>query len=307
MFIIKYKKIFIGVSTVLVVLSLISLFSFGLDIGIDFKGGALTEVAYKDVRPEQDVVYKNIEALNLGSVLIQPTGEKGYIVKSRDLNDAEHSNLLKTLSLNNKNPLNEISFNSIGPSVGKELTRKAIIAIILVSLAIIGFIAFAFRKVSNSSVASQNVPSWKYGLIAIVTLLHDVIIPVGLFVILSHFYGAEVDTLFLVAILTVLGLSVSDTIVIFDRIRENLKNEGNNKINFSEVVGRSVEQSYVRSISTSLTVILVLLALFFFGPVSTKYFSLMLTAGMFFGTYSSIFLASPLLVLVQERQASSQK
>ena len=307
MFIIKYKKIFIGVSTVLVALSLISLFSFGLNVGIDFKGGALTEVAYRDVRPEQEMLYKNIETLNLGSVLIQPTGEKGYIIKSRDLNDAEHASLLKTLSVNNKNPLDEISFNSIGPSVGRELTRKAIIAIILVSLAIIGFIAFAFRKVSNSSVSSENVPSWKYGLIAIVTLLHDVIIPVGLFVILSYFYGAEVDTLFLVAILTVLGLSVSDTIVIFDRIRENLKNEESNKINFSEVVGRSVEQSYMRSIATSTTVILVLLALFFFGPVSTKYFALMLTAGMFFGTYSSIFLASPLLVLVEERQAKSQK
>ena len=168
---------------------------------------------------------------------------------------------------------------------------------ILVSLAIILFIAFAFRKVS------RPVSSWKYGFIAIVTLLHDVIIPAGLFVMLSHYYGAEMDTLFVVAVLTILGLSVSDTIVIFDRIRENLKNvSGMNKINFSEIVGHSVEQSYVRSISTSLTVILVLLALAFFGPVTTKYFALMLTAGMFFGTYSSIFLASPLLVLIEEWQ-----
>jgi len=136
-----------------------------------------------------------------------------------------------------------------------------------------------------------------------VTLLHDVAIPVGLFATLAYFYGAELNTLFVVAILTILGLSVSDTIVIFDRIRENLKNENKeSKMNFSEIVGKSLEQSYVRSISTSFTVILVLLALFFFGPVSTKYFALMLTAGMFFGTYSSIFLASPLLVLVSERQ-----
>src|SRR3989344_4330668 len=300
MFIIKNKKIFIGISITLVILSLISLFTFGLKIGIDFKGGALTEVAYKDIRPTQDEIYKSAEALNLGSVLIQPTGDMGYIVKSRDLNEQEHSSLLKILSLNNKSSLDEVSFNSIGPSVGSELTRKAIIAIILVSLAIICFIAFAFRKVS------KPVSSWKYGFIAVATLLHDVMIPIGLFVILSHYYGAEVDTLFLVAILTILGLSVSDTIVIFDRIRENLRNQMSNKINFSEIVGKSLEQSFVPSICTSLTVILVLLALFFFGPVSTKYFALMLTTGMFFGTYSSIFLASPLLVWMEEKQAKKQ-
>ncbi len=302
MFIIKYKKIFIGISVALVALSLLSLFVFGLNIGIDFKGGALTEVAYKDARPTQEDLNKSLEALNFGSILLQPTGELGYIAKSRDLNDAEHTLLLETLSNKNQNPLTEISFNSIGPSVGRELTRKAVVAIVLISLAIICFIAFAFRKVS------KPVSSWKYGLIAIVSLLHDVIIPVGIFVVLSHYYGAELDTLFVVAVLTILGLSVSDTIVIFDRIRENLRSEVNiAKSNFSEIVGKSLEQSFIRSICTSLTVILVLLALFFFGPVSTKYFALMLTAGMFFGTYSSIFLASPLLVLVEEWQIKHKK
>ena len=297
MFIIKYKKIFLGLSVFLVLLSLSSLFIFGVKVGIDFKGGALTEVVYKTERPEQLFLNQKLESLNFGSMLLQPTGELGYIVKSRDLNEAEHNLLLKSLALDGKNSLTEVSFNSIGPSVGRELTKKAIVAMILVSLAIILFIAFAFRKVS------RPVSSWKYGFIAIVTLLHDVIIPAGLFVMLSHYYGAEMDTLFVVAVLTILGLSVSDTIVIFDRIRENLKNvSGMNKINFSEIVGHSVEQSYVRSISTSLTVILVLLAFVFFGPVTTKYFALMLTAGMFFGTYSSIFLASPLLVLIEEWQ-----
>ena len=305
MFIIKYKKIFIGLSIALVVLSLVSLFVFGLKVGIDFKGGALTEVVYKTARPSQAELTNTIESVNstnFGSVLLQPTGDLGYIVKSRDLNDAEHTQLLGILSNGGKNDLTEMSFNSIGPSVGQELTRKAILAVILISLAIICFIAFAFRKVS------KPISSWKYGLIAIITLLHDVAIPVGLFVILSHFYGAEVDSLFVVAVLTILGLSVSDTIVIFDRIRENLRNQANiSKINFSETVGKSLEQSYVRSICTSMTVILVLLSLFFFGPVSTRYFALMLTAGMFFGTYSSIFLASPLLVWVEEWQAKNKK
>jgi preprotein translocase subunit SecF len=299
MFIIKNKKIFIGISIVLIILSIVSVSIFGLNVGIDFKGGALTEVVYKDVRPTQEDLNSSLEALNFGSILLQPTGDTGYIVKSRDLNEAEHSLLLKTLSQDNKNILEEKSFNSIGPSVGRELTKKAIIAVILVSLAIILFIAYAFRKVS------RPISSWKYGFMAVISLLHDVIIPIGLFSMLSHYYGAELDTLFIVAVLTILGLSVSDTIVIFDRIRENLKNRV--ETSFNETVGKSLEQSYVRSICTSLTVILVLLSLVFFGPTSTKYFALMLTAGMFFGTYSSIFLASPLLVLMEEWQAKKKK
>jgi len=313
MFVIKYKKIFIGISTTLVALSLLSLLIFGLKVGIDFRGGALTEIVYKTSRPTQADLSKSLAALNFGEIVLQPigstdshdrpeqgrgtTGNLGYIVKTRALSDPEHTLLLTELSQGNNNSLTEMSFNSIGPSVGRELAQKAILAVILISCVIICFIAFAFRKVS------RPVSSWKYGIIAIVTLLHDVAIPVGLFVILSHYYGAELDTLFVVAVLTILGLSVSDTIVIFDRIRENLRNQAAvAKINFSETVGKSLEQSYIRSICTSMTVILVLLALFFFGPVSTKYFALMLAAGMFFGTYSSIFLASPLLVWVEERQ-----
>lgn len=284
----------------MVFLSFVSFFVYGVKVGIDFKGGAITEVSYTGTRPSQEMLDQNIAKLNFGSVLLQPIGEKNYIVKSRDLTDAEHASLLATLSSGNKDALTEVSFNSIGPSVGKELTRKAIVAVILVSLAIILFIAFAFRKVS------RPVSSWRYGLIAIVTLLHDVIIPVGIFTVLSHIYGAEIDTLFVVAVLTILGLSVSDTIVIFDRIRENLRHVGGGKINFSEIVGESLNQSFVRSICTSLTVILVLLALFFVGPATTKYFALMLAAGMFFGTYSSIFLASPLLVWVEELQKKSK-
>ena len=302
MFIINNKKIFVGISVVLVLFSIVTLFIFPPKIGIDFKGGALTEVLYKGVRPAQDILENNIKASSIGSVLLQPVGDSGYIIKSKDINETEHTALLKILSVDGKNPLEEKSFNSIGPSIGRELTQKAIMAIILVSLGIILFIAFAFRKVS------KPVSSWKFGIIAVITLLHDVMIPIGIFAVLSHYYGAEIDALFVVAVLTVLGLSVSDTIVIFDRIRENLRNQaGIAKINFNEIVGHSLEQSYVRSICTSLTVILVLLSLVFFGPASTKYFALMLTFGMFFGTYSSIFLASPLLVWVNEIQIKNQK
>ncbi len=297
MFIIKYKKIFLTLSLVLVILSFVSMFYFGLKIGIDFKGGAITEINYDTTRPEQNLINENLESLGFGTILAQGTGDKGLIIKSRDLTDVEHNTLLESLSFGGTYTFKEVSFNSIGPSVGSELTRKAIISIILVSLVIICFIAFAFRKVS------KPISSWRYGIIAIVTLLHDVIIPVGIFAVLSHYFGAEVDTLFVVAILTVLGLSVSDTIVIFDRIRENLMNKNNlSKAEFSNIVGKSLDQSFVRSIATSLTVIIVLLALVFWGPVSTKYFAMMLTFGMFFGTYSSIFLASPLLVIVSNLQ-----
>lgn len=300
MFVIKYKKIFISISATLVVLSIIALSVFGLNVGIDFKGGALTEVSYTVERPEQLNLAADLDALGFGSILLQPTGETGYIVKSRDLSEEEHALLLRALSKDGETPLEETNFNSIGPSVGRELSRKAIIAIILVSLAIVSFIAFAFRKVS------KPVSSWKYGVIAVIALIHDVLIPTGIFVLLSKYFGAEVDTLFVVAALTILGLSVSDTIVIFDRIRENLRNEKNvERANFGEIVGKSLKQSYVRSLSTSITVIIVLLSLFFFGPSSTRYFSLMLTAGMFFGTYSSLFLASPLLVLWEEKQKKS--
>lgn len=294
MFIIKYKKIFVLISAALVTLSIGSIIFFGLNLGIDFKGGSLTEVEYTTVRPEQSIVEEGLKTLSLGQALVQPIGEYGYSIKTRDVTDKEHQEILTSLG----SDAVEKSFTSIGPSVGAELARKSLLSFILVALGIIFWIAFSFRKVS------KPVSSWKYGLIAIVSLIHDIIIPVGVFAALSSMYGTEVDTLFVVAILTVLGLSVSDTIVVFDRIRENIR-IGNYK-SFGETVGRSISQVFARSIATSSTVIIVLLALVFFGPTSTKVFALMLTAGMFFGTYSSIFLASPLLVLVEGWQQNKK-
>lgn len=290
MWIIKHKNIFLVFSSLLVIVSILCLSIFGLKLGIDFKGGAEMEISYSGVRPETTLVQEQLKPLGI-EALVQPAGETEYSIKTRDLTDPEHQSILKALAAGDKYKIEEKSFNSIGPSVGKELSRKAIISIILVSLGIIFFIAYAFRKVS------KPISSWKYGLIAIVTLLHDIAIPAGLFAILSHYTGVEIDTLFVVALLTVLGLSVSDTIVVFDRIRENLSNHISS--DFSETVGKSLNQTYGRSINTSLTVILVLLALYFFGPETTKNFSLVLTVGFFFGTYSSIFLASPLLVMVE--------
>jgi len=290
MFVIKNKKIFVIISAVLVFLSLSSIGFWGLNMGIDFKGGSLTEVEYNTARPDQKVVEEEIKSLSIGESIIQPMGAAGFSIKTRALDEKERAAVMGVLG----SDAVEKSFTSIGPSVGAELVRKSILSFILVALGIIFWIAFSFRKVS------KPVSSWKYGLIAIVTLVHDIIIPVGVFAFLSHIYGVEVDTLFVVAILTILGLSVSDTIVVFDRIRENIR-IGHFKT-FEETVGRSLDQVYTRSITTSSTVIIALLALVFWGPVSTRVFAMMLTAGMFFGTYSSIFLASPLLVLVNKAQ-----
>lgn len=294
MFIIKNKKIFVIISAVLVSLSIFSMFYFGLNFGIDFKGGSLLEVEYSIVRPEQSIVEDSIKELNIGSVLIQPMGDMGYSIKARDITDQEKNIILSVLG----SDVEEVGFTSIGPSVGAELVRKSIISFILVSLGIIFWIAYSFRKVS------KVVSSWKYGIIAVIALIHDVVISAGVFSLVSHFMKGEVDTLFVVAILTVLGLSVSDTIVIFDRIRENIRISQSKT--FEEIVGSSIGQIYPRSIATSLTVIIALVSLIVFGPNSTKMFAITLTVGMFFGTYSSIFLASPLLIVFKDLQKSKK-
>ncbi|MBP6884907.1 MAG: protein translocase subunit SecF, partial [Candidatus Pacebacteria bacterium] len=298
MFIIKNKFVFLTISAIFVLGSIICVAVFGLKLGIDFKGGTLLEVSYTEVRPETVLVSEVLEKNGINDAVVQQQGDKDLSIKSRPLSDEERLALVDDLSIGGKYALKQKSFNSIGPSVGQELTQKAITSIVVVVIAIVLYIAFAFRSVS------KPVSSWKYGLIAITTLIHDIAIPAGVFAVLGHFTGAEVDTLFVVAILTVLGVSVSDTIVVFDRVRENLKNRVGST--FSETVGMSLNQTFIRSINTSMTVILVLLALYFFGPSTTKNFALVLIVGMSFGTYSSIFVASPLLVLVEQAQARKE-
>ncbi len=243
------------------------------------------------VKPDVSAIKQKIEGLSLGSVLVQPSGEKNVIIRMKDLAEEQHQKVLAAVLMDGQGK--EIRFDSIGPVIGKELKKKSITAMILVIVMIILYIAFAFRKVSTP------VNSFYYGLMAVAALIHDVTLPAGVFAVLGHYYGVEVDTLFVTALLTVLGFSVHDTIVVFDRIRENLRNSGN-KNNFETIVGVSVNQTVGRSINTSLTVILVLLAIFFLGGESTKYFSLALLIGVAIGTYSSIFLASPLLVTLQK-------
>jgi len=278
----KFSYIF---SIILVLTSITSLAFYGLKFGIDFTGGSLIEVQFES-RPDINIVRQKIESLNFGQVVIQPAGDAGFSIRTSELSTDERQKM--TTELSGLGKIKDISANTIGPTIGQELRSRSIWAMILVLIAIILYIAFAFRKVS------LPVSSWFYGIFAVIALFHDVFIPLGVFSLLGHFKGIEVDTLFVTAILTVLGFSVHDTIVVFDRIRENLTLS--RKETFEETVGRSLSQTLTRSINTSLTVLVVLTALFFLGAEATKYFALALIIGIVAGTYSSIFIASPLLV-----------
>lgn len=292
----KYQNYFFILPVASVVLSLAALSLWGLQTGIDLKGGSLLQVHYTEDRPELKEVQEKVDTLGYGEIRIQPSNESDFILRQRDLIPQEKTELDAVLAT--FGPMEEVQFNSVGPSIGAELMQKAWWAIGLITLLTIIFIAFAFRGVS------KPVSSWKYGVVAIVTLLHDIIIPVGLFAYLGYAHGAEVGALFIVALLTILGISINDTIVVFDRIRENLNYNIQRKqsVAFADVVWKSVSQTLTRSINTSVTVIVVLFALYFVGPESTKDFALTLIVGMVAGTYSSIFLASPLLVLIERYQ-----
>lgn len=297
MFVVKYKNFFIGGSLALALASLFLVVFFKLQIGIDFTGGSLIEVAYTKERPEFARVDQELAKLSLGTYRLQPTGTDGYILRTKTLGETERLPVLDALSLKGTSEMTEKQFTSVGSVIGDELRRKSFAGIFLVILAIVIFIAFSFRKVS------RPVSSWKYGVVAIITLMHDVLIPVGVFAILGKTSGVEVDILFVTALLAILGFSIHDTIVVFDRVRENLRinEEHRKKETFDVTVGKSLHQTYARSLNTSLTVLIPLLVLYFIGGDSTKYFCLALFVGIIAGTYSSIILASPLLVYIQER------
>lgn len=295
--IIKNRKIWYTISGLFVAASIFFIFYFGLRLGIDFTGGSLLEVEYINTRPDISVLQEKIKSLDFGNVVLQPSGDKGLIARSKDLTEDEHQKLLSALGLAGE--LKEVRFDSIGPVIGAELQQKSWIAVAFVVIMIILYIAFAFRKVS------KPVSSFKFGIMAVVALVHDVTMPAGVFALLGKFLGVEIDVLFITALLTVLGFSVHDTIVVFDRVRENLK-KGIGK-DFEETVGLSINQTITRSINTSLTVLLVLFAIFFFGGETTKWFALALAIGVAVGTYSSIFLASPLLVTIYKFQERRKK
>ncbi len=303
MFIIKYRNIFFAISSVLVIASIVFMSVWGLNLGIDFTGGSIVEVTYKNERPDIELVRAEIAKEGIEGVSVRPTGDKGYTIRSKQIDEAKKESLISKISFGKTEDLTVERFNSIGPVAGKELQRKSFYAIIVVIIAILFFIVFAFRKVS------KPVSSWKYGLATIIALVHDVIVPTGIFVVLGRYFGMEIDLLFVAALLSIMGYSVHDTIVVFDRVRENLllNIDNRKKESYDVTVGKGLMQTMGRSINTSLTTILVLVALFILGGEATKNFALILLIGMLIGAYSSIFLASPLLVLFQGKGENKAK
>ncbi|EKE21697.1 MAG: protein-export membrane protein SecF [uncultured bacterium] len=306
----KYTYIF---SSVLVVASILALFFWGLKLGIDFKGGTLMEIQFsqeeivptdapennptkeeqKEVAkefktPSREEVQEKIKDLGLTSLNVQESQNDviilRYIGSDEDLNQKV---IEKLNEFEGKVEMLRVDF--IGSSVSKQLKENAILAIILAVIGIALYIAWSFRKISHP------IASWQYGIGAIVALAHDIIITLGIFVLLGKFFDVEIEASFIAALLTILGYSVNDTIVVYDRIRENLI-KSDRKTSFESIVNKSIVETIARSINTSMTVIIVLITIVLFGGESIKYFSLAILIGVVFGTYSSIFVASALLV-----------
>ena len=293
MYIVNHRTIFFTITGIILAIAIGSIVFFGLPLSIDFTGGSLVEVTYTSpTHPSIAELQKDLAPLALGEVSLLSSGTNGVTLRARTLTPVEHTQVLSILSQNNSDPLTEDRFTSIGPSLGQELSSKAVWAILAVIAAIVLYIAWAFRRVS------KPVSSWGYGFTVILILIHDIIVPTGFYALICHFTGAQVDSLFVVALLAILGYSVNDTIVIFDRVREHLNKNAHAHIDepFDQLVGNAITETLGRSINTSLTVVLALLALAFVGPAATINFAIVLLVGVVAGTYSSILLAAPLLV-----------
>ncbi len=290
--IIGKKYIYFIFSGLIIIPGLVSLFLYGLNLGIDFTGGTLLEVRIEAATPPpKENVLKIIENEKVTVASIVESGPRTYLIRMKPIEQTKNEEIKKALG--SFGQVEQLRLETVGPVVGAELTAKAIWAVIIASIGIIIYITWAFRHVPKPA------SSFRFGVSAVVALLHDVLVVVGIFSILGHFYGVEIDSLFVTALLTVIGFSVHDTIVVFDRIRENLrKNIGGN---FAQIANESILQTLTRSLSTSLTVVFVLSALLLFGGATIRWFVAALLIGIVSGTYSSIFNATPFLVVWQER------
>ena len=296
----KYRRIYFGLSGLLVIASVVVLLGYGLKPGIDFTGGTIMELEYRDERPSNEQILSELEEFDLGNIVIQPTGEKGVIVRMKHIDEEVHQNVLGKLTQKEtiqseegiafetiKVYITETRFESIGPVIGNELKQKTNIVVVVALLSMIIYIALAFRRVQ------RPLRSWQYGIASVLALFHDILIPLGVFAILGKYYSVEISIPIITALLAVLGYSINNTVVVFDRIRENLLRRGEE---FEETVNISLNETLSRQINTSLTTLFVAFAIFFLGGETLKFFALALLLGIGAGTYSSIFLAGPILV-----------
>jgi len=285
---VRYRKIFYTFSALLVLASVLSIAFFGLKFGIDFTGGSSLEVFYESNPPSVETVRSAVKQVEgIDEITVHRIGETGIILKTKALNEQTHEKVLSKLRELGKIREGSESFQTVGPVIGRELRGKTKIVVLVSLLAILIYIALSFRRVS------RPVKSYIYGLSGIIALFHDILIPLGVFSVLGRFYGVEITIPVITAFLTVFGYSINDSVVVFDRVRENLLKW--KAPTFDLIVEKSLNETLVRSLNTSLTTIFVLLAIFLFGGETLRYFSLALILGIGFGTYSSLFLASPLL------------
>ena len=293
--IIGKKWWFLIFSGIVIIPGIISLILWGVAPSIDFTGGTLLEFKFKSEKAIEVKRFSEIaDKQGLQLVTVSPVGDNTYLFRLKPIDKDQKAEFQKSLSKEIA-PVSEIRYETVGPTIGRETTRNAIYAVIVASIAIIIYIALSFRAIP------KPYSSWKFGISAVAALIHDVLLVLGVFSIFGHFLKVEIDSLFITALLTVMGFSVHDSIVVFDRIRENLtKSTGT----FSEIVNNSLLQTLARSLSTSLTVLLTLTALLLFTGESIRWFIIALLIGIASGTYSSIFNAAPLLVLWEEKKKS---
>lgn len=295
--IIKNRKIWFIFSSLILTVSIISIALFRFNLGIDFTGGTLLEVEFKNSEVDSNKIKEILEPLDLGDISVQTGEGQNFLIRTKHIDEIKHQEILnifrEQITMEEGLELEEKRFETIGPTIGEELKKKAVMAIALVLVAVILYIAWVFRKVSG------KIPSWKFGISAIIALVHDIIIVLGIFSILGRYLDIEINSMFVIALLTVLGYSVNDSIVVFDRIRYNILK---GSYEFEETVEKSVNQTLVRSINTSVTTLLVLLVLYLFGGATIQWFVMALIIGVIAGTYSSIFVASPILVAWEKRR-----
>jgi preprotein translocase subunit SecF len=290
--IVKYRYLFFGISLLVIIPGVIALLLWGLPVGIEFTGGSLLEIRFDSGKiPDVEAVRQLYSEFGYDGAEIQTTSQNGLIIRSRDLDEATKGKIVAEIEKRFGGPLTELRFDRVGPSVGQEVARSAALAVGVAALAILAYITFAFRGIKHA---------FRYGVSAIIAMLHDVLVVVGVEAILGHFLGWEVGPLFLTALLTVIGFSVHDTIVVYDRIREN--SIVHPRLPYEKVVNHSIVQTLSRSINTQLTVMFTLLALVLFGGETIRHFVVILLVGIFSGTYSSIFNAAPILVVWENRE-----
>lgn len=287
---VKYRKICFIFSGILIVGSLVCLIIFGLKLGIDFTGGSILELEFKTVRPANQEIGESLKEFNLGEISIQPANEKGLILRMKDISEDVHQQIIQKLKA--KGELEEKRFESIGPVIGQELKEKTKILTVISLLSIVFYIAIAFRKVQ------KPLSSWQYGIASLLMLSHDILIPLGVFALLGKFYQVQLTIPIICALLTIVGYAINNVVVVYDRLRENLLRGvfRDFVLGFEEAANKSINQTLTRQLNTSLTTLFPLIAIFFLGGETLKYFALTLILGIIAGTYSSIFLATPILV-----------